>query len=162
MKRFYTEFVEIVNKNLRPTHKGEEIFIHDILFDMNFLGQEENQGDGKKRSIKRDRDGVPLNAHSSDKVRNLKEKFSLAVKNDLKLAKGKPIDDIVKNLFKVLCEIMKMPLKTRGRNQLPDDLLQESLDTINFNLLDGDLIILNQLATIKGLCNRRTFSLSRE
>lgn len=160
MKKFYAEFVEIVNKNLRPTHKGEEIFIHDILFDLHFLGQEETQADGKKKSIRRDRDGIPLNAYSSDKVRNLKEKFSLAIKNDLKLMKGKPIDDIVKNLFKVLCEIMNMPLKTRGRNALADDLLQESLDTINFSLLDNDLILLNQLATIKGLCNRKTFSLT--
>lgn len=74
---------------------------------------------------------------------------------------GKPIDDIVKNLFKVLCEIMGMPLKTRGRNPLPDDLLYESLDTINFSLLDSDLILLNQLACIKGLCNRKTFSLTK-
>jgi len=38
MKNFYTEFTEILNKNLRPTHKGEEVFIHDLLFDMHFIG----------------------------------------------------------------------------------------------------------------------------
>ena len=40
MKNFFAEFTESVNKNLRPTHRGEEIFIHDILFDMHFIGQE--------------------------------------------------------------------------------------------------------------------------
>lgn len=85
MKQFFTEFTEIVNKNLRPTHKGEEIFIHDILFDMHFIGQEQIRENGKKSSILRDKDGIPKQALSSDKVRNLKEKFSLAIKNDLKL-----------------------------------------------------------------------------
>jgi len=42
MKDFYTEFTDVVKQNLRPTHKGEEIFIHDILFDMHFIGQEVN------------------------------------------------------------------------------------------------------------------------
>jgi len=77
--------------------------------------------------------------------------------------KGKPIDDIVKNFFRILCEIMNMPLNlSRGLNPIKDDLLYESLDTINFSLLDNDLIVLNQLATLKGLCNRSIFSLKDE
>ena len=92
----------------------------------------------------------------------MKEKFSLPIKNDLKFAQGKPVDDIVKNIFKVFCEIMNMPLKNRGLNPINDESLFESLDTINFSLLDNDLIVLNQLATLKGICNRVSFSLTED
>ena len=75
---------------------------------------------------------------------------------------GKPVDDIVKNIFRILCEIMNTPLKTRGTNPVKDDILYEALDTINFSLLDNDLIVLNQLATLKGLANRISFSLTKD
>ena len=39
-------------------------------------------------------------------------------------------------------------------------ILKQHLDSINFNVYDNDLILLNQMAAIKGLANRKAFSLS--
>lgn len=44
-------------------------------------------------------------------------------------------------------------------NHLQDELIQNYLDSINFEVQDRDLIVLNQLATIKRLINRKSFSL---
>jgi hypothetical protein len=78
--------------------------------------------------------------------------------------KGAPggSDDMVKNLFKVLCGIMNYRLKQRDINKLDDKILKPFMDAINFDIQDDDLIILNQLATIKRLVNRKAFSLSNE
>lgn len=69
---------------------------------------------------------------------------------------------MVKNLFKVLCGIMNYRLKQRDINKLDDKILKPFMDAINFDIQDDDLIILNQLATIKRLVNRKAFSLSNE
>ena len=84
----------------------------------------------------------------------------MPIKNDCKYLSGEATDDVVKNLFKILCGIMNMPLKQRGLNQLDDQVLIQFLDTINFDVLDDDLILLNQLATLKRLANRKAFSLT--
>ena len=84
----------------------------------------------------------------------------MPVKNDVQYLSGQATDDVVKNLFKILCGIMNMPLKQRGQNQLDDVTLIQFLDTINFDVLDDDLILLNQLATMKRLANRKAFSLT--
>lgn len=43
---------------------------------------------------------------------------------------------------------------------MEDKLLISYLDAINFNIHDNDLILLNQMATIKSLVNRKSFSIS--
>lgn len=43
---------------------------------------------------------------------------------------------------------------------MDDQVLIQFLDTINFDVLDDDLILLNQMATIKRLSNRKAFSLT--
>ena len=43
---------------------------------------------------------------------------------------------------------------------MDDKILKSYLDAINHNILDDDLILLNQLATIKSLANRKAFSVS--
>jgi|TARA_B110000305_G_C19329028_1_gene582976 hypothetical protein len=70
------------------------------------------------------------------------------------------MDDAVKNLFKVLCGVMNMRLKQRGFNPMDEKILRSYLDAINHNILDDDLILLNQLATIKSLSNRKAFSVT--
>jgi hypothetical protein len=69
-------------------------------------------------------------------------------------------DDSIKNLFKVLCGVMNMPLKQRGVNPIDDKVLSSYLDSINPEILDDDIVLLNQLATIKSLANRKSFSIS--
>ena len=39
-------------------------------------------------------------------------------------------------------------------------ILKQYLDSINFNIQDNDLILLNQFSAIKGLANRKAFSLN--
>jgi hypothetical protein len=72
------------------------------------------------------------------------------------------MDDAVKNLFKILCGVMNMRLKQRGFNQMDDKILKSYLDGINHSILDDDLILLNQLATIKSLANRKAFSVTEK
>ena len=55
---------------------------------------------------------------------------------------------------------MNMPLKQRGTNPIDDKVLNTYLDSINPDLLDDDIVLLNQLATIKSLANRKAFSVS--
>ena len=43
---------------------------------------------------------------------------------------------------------------------MSDETLNQYLDSINFEVNDNDLIISNQIAVIKLLCNRSAFSLS--
>lgn len=45
---------------------------------------------------------------------------------------------------------------------MPDGFLRQYLDGINLNLMDSDLILLNQLATLKNVSNRKAFSLSEQ
>jgi hypothetical protein len=60
----------------------------------------------------------------------------------------------------VLCGVMNMPLKQRGMNPIENKVLSSYLDSINPEVLDDDIVLLNQLASIKSLANRRAFSLS--
>lgn len=55
---------------------------------------------------------------------------------------------------------MNMRLIQRGHNQCDDAILKQYLDSINHSILDDDLILLNQLATIKSLSTRKAFCLS--
>lgn len=43
---------------------------------------------------------------------------------------------------------------------MDDKILQTYLDAINLDILDEDIILLNQLATIKSLANRKAFSIN--
>jgi hypothetical protein len=40
IRDFYREFCDSMKSNMRTTHSGEEVFLHDLLLDMNFLGHE--------------------------------------------------------------------------------------------------------------------------
>lgn len=110
---------------------------------MNFIGHEKYR---TSSFIPRDGNNVPEACISSPKIRGLKEKFLMA-------------DGADKNLFKIICSIENMPLKQRNQNPLYDDTLMKMLDTIDFDVFDDDLIVLNQLAVITRLANRNPFSL---
>lgn len=69
-------------------------------------------------------------------------------------------NDVIKNLFKICCGILNLRLMQRGINQLEDRLLMSYLDAINYDIHDTDLILLNQMATIKSLANRTAFCIS--
>lgn len=43
---------------------------------------------------------------------------------------------------------------------MEDRLLNSYLDAINFKIEDNDIILLNQMATIKSLVNRKAFSIT--
>ena len=59
----------------------------------------------------------------------------MPVKNDVKYIKGENTDDVVKNLFKILCGIMNMPLKQRNQNPLDDVTLIQFLVIIELFFL---------------------------
>ena len=71
-----------------------------------------------------------------------------------------PSQAAIKNLFKLICAILNIRLKQSGLNELQSDHLLGVLDTINFNILDHDLILLNQMAVIKSLIIGNAFCIS--
>jgi len=70
-------------------------------------------------------------------------------------------EDIIKNLFKILCGCMNFKLHQRGHNLLDDNLLQTYCEAIQTNQDDPDFTIMDQLHTIKNLVTRKAFSLSQ-
>jgi len=54
-----------------------------------------------------------------------------------------PDQIVIKNLFKITCAILNIKLKQSGLNQLSNEYLYSFLDTINFNILDDDLVLMN-------------------
>lgn len=88
-----------------------------------------------------------------------KSKQNLLVKSDLEKFTNDQ-DDIVKNLFKICCAILNMSVQQRGSNFLDDKLLQTYLDGINYHRDDPELVLIDQLATIKSLINRKSYSLT--
>ena len=40
IRDFYKEFCKAIKNNTRTTHNGEEVYIHDILMDLNLLSHE--------------------------------------------------------------------------------------------------------------------------
>ena len=90
-------------------------------------------------------------------------KFEIQIKtaDHQKYREGHPSsEDLTKNLFKIFCGIFNLRLRQRGINQLEDKLLNSYLDAVNFKIEDNDIILLNQMATIKSLVNRKSFSIS--
>jgi hypothetical protein len=69
-------------------------------------------------------------------------------------------EDIIKNLFKVLCGIMNLKLHQRGHNQLSEELLRTYAEAIKYYEDEPDYTTMDMLHTIKNLINRKAFSLS--
>jgi hypothetical protein len=88
-----------------------------------------------------------------------KSKQNLLVKSDLEQFRGDQ-EDIVKNLFKICCAILNMSVNQRNSNFLDEKLLQTYLDGINYHRDDPELVLIDQLATIKSLVNRKSYSLT--
>lgn len=88
-----------------------------------------------------------------------KSKQNLLVKSDLEVARGDQ-EDIVKNLFKICCAILNMSVSQRSSNILDQKLLQTYLDGINYQRDDPELVLIDQLATIKSLINRKAYGLT--
>jgi hypothetical protein len=69
-------------------------------------------------------------------------------------------EEITQNLFKLLCSIMNLKPANRAANQLDKNLLGSYLGYIDLNKEDQDILILEQLATVKSLINRQPYSLN--
>lgn len=64
MNSFYQEFCDIIQQNLRTTHNGEEIYLHDVLMDLGFIVHEKQNlpAGTEDEAVRRDRYGVPMGA----------------------------------------------------------------------------------------------------
>ena len=127
IRQMYQEFCEVV----RRIKQGDEVNLHDLLFEMRFLGYDEGE-----RHVTPD--GVPTYAYTSEMLQNFKSKFEVTVR---KKNSSQSPDDVIKNLFKICCGIMNMRIKQRGINQMDDRILKSFLDAINFDIQDNDLLI---------------------
>jgi len=82
----------------------------------------------------------------SEMISQQAHKFDVQIKSadQQRFRDGHPSsEDLTKNLFKVFCGIFNLRLRQRGINQLEDKLLQKYLDSVNFQLDDNDIILLN-------------------
>lgn len=125
IRDFYQEFCDALKNNLRATHNGEEVYLHDVLMDLNLLGHEGQWKHTRfsrrdKDDVLRDRDGIPKFAITSQKLRVLKNKYCIVVRNDEKRIEGVNVEDTTKNLFKLLCAMSNITIRQRGRNPLKD------------------------------------------
>lgn len=84
-----------------------------------------------------------MTAISTDTVRAQKAKFAIPLRSDVQQFDEHTKEDVLKNLFKILCGIMNMGLRQRGINLIDNKILKQYLDSINFNIQDNDLILLN-------------------
>jgi hypothetical protein len=120
-----------------------EIYLADILEKLHFLYED-------KKLVAKNRQLFAFLERS---------KQNLLIASDLESFKSEQ-DDISKNLFKICCAILNLNVQQRGHNYLDDKLLYTYLDAINYNRDDPELILIDQLASIKSLINRKTYSLS--
>merc|ERR1712046_136763 len=88
-----------------------------------------------------------------------KSKQNILIKSDLEQYRTE-YDDIQKNLFKVVCAILNLQVNQRDYNYMEPYTLNTYLDAIKHVRDDQDLVLINQLATIKNLINRPVYSLS--
>lgn len=158
LKDLYKEFCDSINANKQKNYRHQhEICLHDVLMDMLLIGP-----DTEDNLMRQATDGTENTAISTETVKVQKQKFLLPLRNEAQYFDEHAKEDVLKNLFKILCGVMNMGLKQRGINMLDGQILRQYLDSINFNIQDNDLILLNQLAAIKALANRKAFSLSEQ
>lgn len=158
LKDLYKEFCDSINNNKQKNYRHQnDICLHDVISDMHLIGPDTD--DNLQRQVT---EGTENTAISTENVKVQKQKFLLPLRNEAQHFDEHAKEDVLKNLFKILCGIMNMGLKQRGINMIDTQILRQYLDSINFNIQDNDLILLNQLAAIKGLANRKAFSLSEQ
>jgi hypothetical protein len=138
IKNFYKEFSYVVKSCLQPNH---QVYLIDILVQMNFL--DANMLRDNRRKL-------------GKLVFQFKENFMIYSKSGEYTGES---EDIIKNLFKVLCGILNLQIRQRGHNQLSEDLLKTYCEAIKPNEEEPDFTIMDQLHTIKNLINRKSFTL---
>jgi len=67
---------------------------------------------------------------------------------------------MVRNLFKLVCAILNLKIDHMGT--LDDQVLDAQLDYINHSRDDIDIILINQMAILRNLICRPSFSLNDE
>lgn len=95
LMRFYKEFSKVVKRNLR---EGHQVYLIDILVDMHFLDS---------RAIN------DPNHQLAQLIQQWGQNFMVFSKSGEYTGES---EDIIKNLFKVLCGIMNFKLQQRGHN----------------------------------------------
>lgn len=139
VKNFYKEYTRVVKSCLRPTH---QVCLITILEEMHFIDERITSDPGFKLY------------HLVDRFR---EEFLVYSRSGEYTGEA---EDIIKNLFKVLCGIMNLKLHQRGHNQLSEELLRTYAEAIKFYEDEPDYTTMDMLHTIKNLINRKAFSLS--
>lgn len=139
LRDLYREFCDAVNTNKQRNYRHQhEICLHDVLMDMFLIGP-----DTDDNLMRQATEGTENTALSTENVRVQKQKFSLPLRTEVQHFDEHAKEDVLKNLFKILCGVMNMGLKQRGINMIDTPILKQYLDSINFNIQDNDLILLN-------------------
>lgn len=140
IRQLHQEYQDVLftGKNL-----AGEIYLVDVLKEFHFLFED-------KRQVMKNNELFAFLDQS---------KQNLLIASDLESFKNEQ-DDVSRNLFKIICAIVNQNVNQRGHNFLDDKILYTYLDSINYNRDDPDLIYAEQVAAIKSLINRKTYSLT--
>jgi len=127
LRHFYKQFCNAVKHNkVTNSQRVDEINLLDLLMDMRFIGAE----------------GKNQRAQATAMIKTQRHKFYVPIKGDFGRIEASN-DDVIKNLFKILCGVNNMRLQQRGMNPIDDKILNTYLDAINNDILDDDIILLN-------------------
>lgn len=137
--QLHREFQDVVQNHV---YERKSLHIEDILQDMGFIDERivSNQQTRLGIMLRQQRNNLLLTSQSGSVM-------------------SEETDEITQNLFKVLCAIMNLKPANRAYQQLDQNLLNSYLSYIDLNKDDQDILILEQLATIKSLINRQPYSL---
>lgn len=121
LKDFYREFGDAINANkVKKSQAGhQDVNLHDILRDLHFIGK----NTFKNLQIQQDQ-GTEFTAISSDVVQQQSFKFRIQINTEIHYYNEQSKEDSLKNLFKLLCGIMNLGLKQRGKNPMNDEFLK--------------------------------------
>lgn len=120
LKDLYKEFCDSINNNKQKNYRHQnDICLHDVISDMHLIGPDTD--DNLQRQVT---EGTENTAISTENVKVQKQKFLLPLRNEAQHFDEHAKEDVLKNLFKILCGIMNMGLKQRGINMIDTQILR--------------------------------------
>lgn len=113
LRDMYKEYCDAINMNKQRNSQTFqlEVNLHDVLMDLHLIGPDTDMNLQRQAT-----EGTDVTALSTDNVRVQRGKFGIPLRSNVEHFDDNTKEDVLKNLFKILCGIMNMGLKQRGIN----------------------------------------------
>ena len=108
LRDLYKEFCDAINSNRQRNSQTYqyEVNLHDVLMDLHLIGP-----DTEVNLERQATEGTEVTAISTESVRMQRAKFTIQLRSESQYFDEHTKEDVLKNLFKILCGIMNMGLK---------------------------------------------------